>query len=49
MQYYAPCSHSRSRCVSEVHLVLDDIAVVAAEGDEKYLGGPQMHENPFHF
>ena len=26
------------------HLLLDDIAVVAAEGDERCLGGPRMHK-----
>ena len=27
----------------KVHLLLDDIAVVAVEGDERCLGGPWMH------
>ena len=40
MQYYALCSRSRFR---NVHLLLDDIAVVAAEGAERCLGGLQMH------
>ena len=30
----------------QVHLLLDDIAVVAAEGDER---GPRMHRTPFRF
>ena len=33
----------------KVHLLLDDIAVVAAEGDERCLGGPQMHRTLFRF
>ena len=37
MQYYALCSRSRFR---NVHLLLDDIPVVAGEGDERCLGGP---------
>ena len=31
----------------KVHLLLDDIVVVAAEGDERCLGGPQTHRIPF--
>ena len=46
MQYYALCSRSRFR---NVHLLLDDILVVAGEGDERCLGGPRMHRTPFHF
>ena len=33
----------------KVHLPLDDIAVVAPEGDERCLGGLQMHRTSFHF
>ena len=33
----------------KVCLLLDDIAVVATEGDERYLGGPQLHRTPFRF
>ena len=33
----------------KVRLLLDDIAVVAAEGDERYLEGPQMHRTLFRF
>ena len=33
----------------KVHLLLDNIAVVAAEGDERCLGGPRMHRTPFRF
>ena len=33
----------------KVCLLLDDIAVVAAEGDERYLEGPQMHRTLFRF
>ena len=33
----------------EVHLLLDDIAVVPAEGDERYLGGLRMHGTLFRF
>ena len=33
----------------KVHLLLNDIAVVAAEGDECCLGGPRMHRTPFGF
>ena len=32
-----------------VHLLLDDIAVIAAEGDEWCLRSPQMHRTPFCF
>ena len=31
------------------HLLLDDIAVVAAEGDERCLGGLRMHKTLFCF
>ena len=30
----------------KLHLLLNDIAVVAAEGDERCLGGPRMHKTP---
>ena len=33
----------------KVHLLLDDIAVVATEGDERCLGGLQMHRTSFCF
>jgi len=33
----------------KVCLLLDDIVVVAGEGDERCLGGPRMHRTPFHF
>ena len=33
----------------KVHLLLDDIAVVAMESDERCLGGPRMHRTPFRF
>ena len=33
----------------KVHLLLDDITVVAAEGDERCLGGPRMHRTLFRF
>ena len=33
----------------KVHLLLDDIVVVAAEGDKRCLQGPQMHRTPFRF
>ena len=33
----------------KVRLLLDDIAVVAEEGEERCLGGPRMHRTPFHF
>ena len=33
----------------KVCLLLDDIAVVAAEGDERYLEGPWMYRTSFHF
>ena len=33
----------------KVHLLVDDIAVVAAEGDERCLGGPRIHRTPFRF
>ena len=33
----------------KVHLSLDDIAVVATEGGERCLGGPQMHRTSFRF
>ena len=33
----------------EVHLLLDDTAVVPAEGDERYLGGLRMHGTLFGF
>ena len=37
----------------KVHLLLDDTLEVAAEGDERYLRGPQMHRQmhrtPFRF
>ena len=33
----------------KVHLLLDDIAVVATEGDERCLGGLQMHRTLFCF
>ena len=38
MQYYAFCSRFQ-----KVHLLLDDIAVVAEEGDERCLGALWMH------
>ena len=33
----------------KVHLLLNDIAVVAAEGDERCSRGPHMHRTPFSF
>ena len=33
----------------KVHLLLDDIVVVAVEGDEWCLAGPRMHRTPFRF
>ena len=33
----------------KVHLLLDDIVVVAAESDEWCLRSPQMHRTLFHF
>ena len=33
----------------KVHLLLDDITVIAAEGDERCLRGPRMHRTLFHF
>ena len=33
----------------KVHLLLDDITVVATEGDERCLGGSQMHKTLFYF
>ena len=33
----------------KVHLLLNDIVVIATEGDEWYLGGPQMHRTLFCF
>ena len=33
----------------KVRLLLDDIAVVAAEGDERCLEGLRMHRTPFRF
>jgi len=33
----------------KVHLLLDDIAVVAAEDDERCFGGLQIHRTPFRF
>ena len=33
----------------KVHLLLDEIAVVATEGDEKCLGGLRMYRTLFHF
>ena len=33
----------------KVHLLLDDIVTVAAEGDEGGLGGPQTHRIPFRY
>ena len=49
MQYYALCSCSCFHNVQKVHLLLYDIAVVAAEGDERCLGGLQMHRILFCF
>lgn len=33
----------------KVHLLLDNIAVVVVEGDERCLGAPQMHRPLFRF
>ena len=33
----------------KIHLLLDDIAIVAAEGDERCLGGPRTHRTWFCF
>ena len=33
----------------KVHLLLDDITVVATEGDERCLGGPRMPRTQFRF
>ena len=33
----------------KVHLLLDDITVVVAEGDERCLGGLQMYRTSFRF
>ena len=41
LHYYALCSCSRFLVMYQnVHLLLDDIAVLAVKGDERCLGGP---------
>ena len=49
MQYDALCSCSCFCNVSEIHLLLDDIAVIAVESDEWCMGGPRMYRTLFRF
>ena len=49
MQYYALCIHSCFVMYQKVYLLLDDITVVAAEGDERCLGVHECIELSFAF